>query len=232
VVTRYLYFKIGLEPIFHVVVEVRFCERNELYVNFKVINLKYSCHSVSRHRSNSSLKSALIIYWSNTGNTQKVASAIKDGLEKAGFNVELKKPQDAVELDFYAYDLVCVGSPSIEWQPAEPMADLLKAKLDLYRSQGKIKPCAPKFAGKNALVFCTYSGPHTGIDEATPAGKTMRQYFEHFGFTVVGEWYIVGEFHGREDNSTLGRLGDIRGKPTAEDLAKVKMDSEQIAKSL
>ena len=30
----------------------------------------------------------------------------------------------------------------------------------------------------------------------------------------------------------LGRLGDIRGKPTAEDLAKIKRDAEQIAKSL
>ena len=178
------------------------------------------------------LKSALIIYFSSTGNTEKVAHAIRSGLDAAGLKVELKKPQEAAELDFYSYDLVCVGSPSIEWQPAKPVTDLLKAKLNLYRSQGKIKPCAPKVAGKSALVFCTYSGPHTGIDEATPAGKTMRQYFEHFGFTVVGEWYIVGEFHGREDNSTLGRLGDIRGKPTVEDLAKVKREAEQVAKSL
>jgi flavodoxin len=178
------------------------------------------------------LKSALIIYFSSTGNTQKVAFAIKEGLEKEGVAVDLKKPQEAADVDFFCYDLVCVGSPSIEWQPAKPMADLLKAKLNLYRGQGKIKPCAPKVAGKNALIFCTYSGPHTGIDEAAPAGKTMRQYFEHFGFTVLGEWYVPSEFHGREDLSTLGRLGDLRGKPTADELAKIKMDAEQIAKSL
>jgi flavodoxin len=116
-----------------------------------------------------------------------VAYAIKDGLEAGGLKVDLKKPQEATEDDFYRYDLVCVGSPSIEWQPAKPIADLLKSKLNLYRGQGKIKPCSPKVTGKNVLVFCTYSGPHTGIDEASPAGKTMRQYFEHFGFTVVGE---------------------------------------------
>ena len=80
--------------------------------------------------------------------------------------------------------------------------------------------------------FCTYSGPHTGIDEASHAGKTMRQYFEHFGFNVVGEWYIISEFHGREDMSTLGRLGDIRGKPTLVELEKIKKDAQQIAKSL
>jgi hypothetical protein len=49
---------------------------------------------------------------------------------------------------------------------------------------------------------------------------------------VVGEWYVLSEFHGREDLNTQGRLGDIRGKPTAEDLAKIKKDAEQIAKSL
>jgi flavodoxin len=178
------------------------------------------------------LKSALIVYFSSTGNTQKVAYSIKEGLEAGGLSVELKKPQESEEVDFFSFDLVCVGSPSIEWQPAKPIADFLKNKLNLYRSQGKIKPCAPKVAGKNALVFCTYSGPHTGIDEAMPAGKTMRQYFEHFGFTVLGEWYVVGEFHGREDMSIQGKLGDIRGKPTLDELAKIKKDAHQIAKNL
>jgi flavodoxin len=178
------------------------------------------------------LKLALIVYFSNTGNTQKVASAIKEGLENEGIRVDLKKPQEAGGIDFYDYDLVCVGSPSIEWQPAKPMTNLLKTKLNQYRSQGKIKPGAPKVASKNALVFCTYSGPHTGIDEATPAGKTMRQYFEHFGFNILGEWYVLGEFHGRDDLSTQGRLGDIRGKPTKDELAKIKKDAQQIAKSL
>lgn len=60
----------------------------------------------------------------------------------------------------------------------------------------------------------------------------MRQNFEHFGFNVVGEWYIISEFHGREDMSTLGRLGAIRGKPTLDELDKIKKDSQQIAKSL
>ena len=178
------------------------------------------------------MKSALMVYFSSTGNTRKVAYVIKEGLEIGGLQVDLKKPQEAAEIDFFGYDLVCVGSPSIEWQPAKPITDLLKAKLNLYRSQGKILPCAPKVAGKNALVFCTYSGPHTGIDEATPAGKTMRQYFEHFGFNILGEWYVLSEFHGREDMSTRGRLGDIRGKPTVDELAKIKKDAQQIAKSL
>ena len=79
------------------------------------------------------MKSALIVYFSCTRNTQKVAFAIKDGLETGGLNVELKKPKEASEFNFYNYDLACVSSPSIEWQPAKPIVDLLKAKLNLYQ---------------------------------------------------------------------------------------------------
>ncbi len=178
------------------------------------------------------MKTALMIYHSTTGNTAKAALAIVEGLKSGGLVVEVKKPQEAMGVDFFNYDLVCIGSPSIEWQPAKPIVDMLKAKLTLYRSQGKINLQAPKVSDKNALIFCTYSGPHTGIDEATPAGKTIRQYFEHFGFNIAGEWYIVGEFHGRLDMSTLGRLGDIRGRPNVEELAKLKKDAEHIAINL
>jgi flavodoxin len=178
------------------------------------------------------LKSALIVYASNTGNTQKVALAIKEGLEAGGMHVDLKKPAEAADADFFAYDLVCVGTPSLQWQPAKPISDLLNAKMNLYRNQEKIKPSAPKVAGKNALVFVTYSGPHTGINEAVPVGKVIGQYFEHWGFTVLDEWYVVGEFHGRLDMSTQGRLGDIRGRPAQEEIAKVRADAEQIAKTL
>ncbi len=178
------------------------------------------------------MKTALLIYHSSTGNTQKVAQAIKDGLEAGGVTVEAKKPQEAADADFYSYNLVCIGSPSIEWQPAKPVFDLLKAKLNQYRSEGKIKLSAPKVPGKNALVFVTYSGPHTGADEATPAGKTMRQYFEHFGFNIVGEWYILSEFNGRDEWNIQGRMGDIRGKPTVEELAKIKKDAQQLTEQL
>lgn len=177
------------------------------------------------------IKTALIVYWSKTGNTQKVANAIKQGLEEAKVQVALKKQEEAENVDYFDYDLVCVGAPSYSWHPPEPMANFLKSKFVAYRKEGKIKLGAPKIPGKNALIFVTYSGPHTGIDEATPTGKYMRQFFEHLGFKVLDEWYILSEFHGSLENSTQGRMGDIRGKPTAEELAKIKEAAEQIAKN-
>lgn len=178
------------------------------------------------------MKKALMVYWSATGNTEKVAIAIKKGLEAADVKVTLKKPAEAAEIDYFDYDLVCVGSPSLQWHIPKPLDDFLKAKLAKYRQQGKIKPIAPKIPGKYALIFCTYSGPHTGLDEATPAGKYICQFFEHLGFTVLDEWYILSELHGNLENSTKGRMGDIRGKPTIQELAKIKKDAEAITAKL
>jgi flavodoxin len=175
------------------------------------------------------MKNALIIYWSKTGNTEKVANAIKAGLETAGVQVTIKKQEEAENLDYFDYDMVCVGSPSYSWHPPEPMANFLKNKFAEYRKAGKIKPRAPKVPGKTALIFVTYSGPHTGMDEATPAGKYMRQFFEHLGFTVLDEWYVLSEFHGSLENSTQGRMGDIRGKPTTEELLRIKEDAKRLA---
>ena len=171
---------------------------------------------------------AIIIYWSKTGNTEKVALAIQEGLQEAGANCLLKRVEDAGDVDFYAYDLVCIGFPSYNWSPPQPMDKFLKDKFSSYRRQGQVKEGAPPVPGKNALIFCTYSGPHTGIREAKPAGLYAGQFFEHLGFTVLDEWYIVGEFHGREELSTKGRLGDIRGRPTEEDLRTVKQDASRL----
>jgi flavorubredoxin len=178
------------------------------------------------------MKNALIIYWSKTGNTEKVAMAMRQGLEEVDFQVTIKKPEEAEAIDYFDYDLVCVGAPSYSWHLPEPMTNFLKKKFAEYRQKGKIKPSAPRIQGKNAIVFVTYSGPHTGIDEATPVGKDIRQYFEHLGFNVIDEFYVLSEFHGSLENSTLGRLGDIRGKPTAEQLQVIKDDAKRIGKLL
>ncbi len=175
---------------------------------------------------------AIIIYWSKTGNTEKVALAIREGLQEGGANVLLKRVEDAGDVDFFDYDLVCIGFPSYDWSPAPPMVKFLKDKFATYRKQGLVKEGAPTVPGKSALIFCTYSGPHTGIREAIPAGLYAGQFFEHLGFRVLDEWYIVGEFHGREELSTQGRLGDIRGRPHEEDLRTVKQDARHLVEKM
>jgi quercetin dioxygenase-like cupin family protein len=175
---------------------------------------------------------AIIIYWSNTGNTEKVALAVHDGLNEAGMNVSLLRVEDAGDVDFFAYDLVCIGFPSYQWSPPKPMDEFLKRKFRSYRDEGLVKWGAPAVPGKNALIFCTYSGPHTGIREAVPAGLYAGQFFEHMGFTVLDEWYVAAEFHGSEAASTEGRMGDVRGLPSDDDLRKVNRDAAMLINRL
>jgi multimeric flavodoxin WrbA len=175
---------------------------------------------------------AIVIYWSKTGNTEKVALALQEGLKEAGADVVLQNVEGIEDVDWYAFDLVCIGFPSYQWKVPKPMDEFLNKKFNTYRSKGHVKEGAPKVAGKNALIFCTYSGPHSGIREAVPPVLYAGQFFEHLGFTVVGEWYVVGEFHGSLAASIKGRLGDIRGRPNEEDLRKVKHDAIQVVNAI
>ncbi len=171
---------------------------------------------------------ALIIYWSGTGNTQKVAETIHAALQQAGVDSHLKKVNEAADDDLYDYDLVFIGSPSHLWQPPEPMLKFIKARMADYRERDVIKMNAPKVPGKRAVAFVTYSGPHTGLDEAVPVGKFLGQFFAHLGFEVCGEWYTVGEFHNNAPASTQGRLGDIRGRPNEQDLETIRANVRQL----
>ncbi len=82
------------------------------------------------------------------------------------------------------------------------------------------------------MIFCSYSRPHTGLDEASSAGKYAGWFCKHIGFTVLDEWYILSEFHGWEEGSTKGSMGDIRGKPSEDDLDKIRVDAKNPASKL
>ena len=178
------------------------------------------------------MKKAAVIYISLTGNTEKVAESIQQGLTEGGVETSLFKVGDAGEIDFYDFDLICLGTPSHSWLPPKTMDEYLRGMFNRYKNEGRVKPGAPTLSGKYALIFCTYSGPHTGIREAIPTGKYVGQYFEHLGFTVVDEWYVLSEFHGSEKNSTLGRMGNIKGLPSKDDLERLKSCAVNLAQRL
>jgi len=176
---------------------------------------------------------ALIIYYSRTGNTEKVALAIERGVKKGGLEPTIKKVSEAFNEDLYDYDLVCFGTPVLHALPPPPVMKLIHKNFVKYRKRpSEVQVPARRIPGKNALIFVTFSGPHVGVDEALPAGKLLVQEFEHLGFDVKGEWYVVGEFHGWKEGSTRGKLGDIRGRPNAEDLARIEEKTIKLVKSL
>lgn len=153
-------------------------------------------------------------------------------MRQGGLEPIRKKVSEAFEEELYDYDLVCFGTPVIHSLPPPPVMKFILEKGNEYRIREEVRLPAHRIPGKNALVFVTFSGPHIGVDEALPAGKYLCQFLEHLGFEVRGEWYVVGEFHGWKELSTRGRLGDIRGRPNAEDLARIEEKTVKLVKSL
>jgi flavorubredoxin len=163
----------------------------------------------------------LNLYFSATGNTEKVAMRISEAVQELGREVDtLKVTGKDIEIDILNYNFVFAGSGVYAQLPGTPLIELFKELMQKYRKAGEIKPTSPRRPSAYAVVYCTYGGAHTGINEAIPAVKYMGQLFDHLGYTIMAEWYIVGEYKTERlrGHSVAGRLGDIRGRPNEEDL--------------
>jgi len=178
---------------------------------------------------------ALIIYYSVTGNTEKGALAIERGVRKGGLEPVIKRVTEAYQEELFDYDLICFGTPVLHAFVPPPVNKFIRKKSREYGARNQIMVPSPKIPGKIALVFVTYSGPHIGIDEASPAGMYVKSFFGHLGFDVKEEWYVIGEFRGLgrlgKMYSIRGFLGDIRGRPNAEDLARIEEKTIKAIKS-
>ncbi len=164
----------------------------------------------------------LNLYFSTTGNTEKIAKQIEKAVMDAGYEVETVKVTKNTEVDILAYDFVFIGSGVYTWLPGKPMMEFLGQTRERYGQSGEIKPRSPRRTGKKAVVYCSFGGGHTGINEALPAVKFMGQLFDHLGYEILSEWYFVGEFHGRLQHlSATGRLGNIEGRPNEADLHEI-----------
>ena len=164
----------------------------------------------------------LNLYYSQGGNTARVAERISQAAAEAGHEVDTVVVDAEIDVDVLAYDVVFAGSGVYQWLPGKPLMAGFGALLKRYSEAGEVKPCSPRRSGKKAVVYCTYGGPHTGVNEAVPAAKWMGQLFDHLGIEVVAEWYVVGAFHGESHPmGTGGRLGDVRGRPSEDDLRAV-----------
>lgn len=165
----------------------------------------------------------LNIYHTTTGNTLKVAEKINQTLLDLGHNLDSVKAGEETKIDILGYDRVFAGSGVYGWLPGIPMQKLFEKLRGEYAEKGLIKPGAPRIE-KKAVIYCTYGGVHTGINEAIPAVKYMGQLFDHLGFEILDEWYFVGEYlldKMREMNLN-GRLGNITGRPNKGDLQEIE----------
>jgi hypothetical protein len=166
----------------------------------------------------------LNLYFTSTGNTEKVAMSIGETAQDLGHKVDtVKITTEDIEVDILDYEFVFVGSGVYALLPGQPLIELFRGLLRKYGRDGEIKLAAPRRPSAKTVVYCTYGGAHTGVNEAIPTVKYLGQLFDHLGYTIVAEWYIVGEYKPERfrEHSIVGRLGDIRGRPNEEDLQQV-----------
>lgn len=165
----------------------------------------------------------LNIYHTTTGNTLKVAERINQTLRALGHDLDSVKASKETRVDVLEYDRVFTGSGVYAWLPGKPMQNLFERLRDGYAKKGLIKPGSPRIE-KKVVLYCTYGGVHTGVNEAIPAVKYMGQLFDHLGFEILDEWYFVGEYMPKKmrEMTRNGRLGDITGRPNEWDLQEVE----------
>jgi flavodoxin/Fe-S-cluster-containing hydrogenase component 2 len=82
-----------------------------------------------------------IIYYSQTGNTEKIAKKIQEGIKEAAGHCDLIKIKEANPKRLYQYDLIGFGSPVYAGPPLNVKAFMQKLQY---------------LGGKHAFAFCTH----------------------------------------------------------------------------
>jgi flavodoxin short chain len=91
------------------------------------------------------MSKVIVVYWSGTGNTEKVAELIAKGAEGKGASVVLKNVAKAAVAELADYDIVAFGSPSMGVETIE---------------EGEMEPfftkALPGLKGKKVAIFGSY----------------------------------------------------------------------------
>jgi flavodoxin I len=128
-----------------------------------------------------------IVYWSGTGNTQKMAEAVAEGVKEAGAEADLKFVSAATVDELAAEPAFALGCPSMG---AEELED---AEMEPFMAE-----LESKISGKKIALFGSYGWG---------GGEWMRDWearIQSAGATVVnGEGIIV---NGEPDDDIIEEL--------------------------
>jgi flavodoxin/ferredoxin len=120
----------------------------------------------------------IVVYYSQTGNTQTVAQAIRNGLEAAAGSCDLAAITQVSPVELAGYDLIGVGSPVWGGRATPNVMDFI-AGLPATPAE----PAGPM--GRHAFFFCTH-----GTTPGQVMSAAVRALNER-GLTVIGwqDWY-------------------------------------------
>jgi len=169
----------------------------------------------------------LITFFSNTGNTEKVANSLKDGL--TDYDVDIIPVKDVEPKTLNSYDIVFLGSGVYA-------SRIEKSVLTL------IKEAGPNLPAKLAY-FCT----HASLKLYQEPFKQITNLIKDHNCEIIGEFDCVGENLGIPLDTQLAMLErlpeeprekakkdreNIKGRPNKTDLENAKIFAITLIKNL
>lgn len=149
-----------------------------------------------------------MVYFSQTGNTRKVAEAMAEAFRGAGHRVRTIPLRKATSQDAATGDLLGIGTPCFSSQAPTPVKEFLRT--------------LPALDKRRAFVFATSSGAPGRVlyDLASLLRET--------GAEVVGGFLARGEMH----HPAPCLVGRMPNRPDEEDLARARRFATTVAEHL
>lgn len=137
------------------------------------------------------MSKAAVIYWSQTGNTEQMATAIAEGIREGGMECDLLNVADTNAGAAAGYDKIALGCPAMGAEVLE------EAEFDPFFTE-----LENRLAGRKVALFGSYGWGD---------GQWMRDWTERMknaGATVIGDEGVIccGEPDG-DAEVTLDELG-------------------------
>ncbi len=168
----------------------------------------------------------LITYYSNTGNTEKVANSLKSGLE--GEDVDLTPIKDVDPTSLKNYDLVFLGSGIYASRVNKSLSELISATEELP---------------SNFVFFCT----HASLESYQDGFKVVKRKLGKTNSRIIDTFDCMGENTGipeatrkamieslppEKQKSAREHQERLIGRPNAEDLKKTKEFAQRLINTL
>lgn len=82
---------------------------------------------------------ALVIYYSRSGNTRKMAELVADGIKKEGLGIDIKDVKDVSADELLKYEAIVIGSPTYYGTMAAQIKKLLDDSVKFHgKLDGKV----------------------------------------------------------------------------------------------
>lgn len=118
---------------------------------------------------------ALIIYYSRTGNTRKMAQYVAEGVEKEGVEITVKNVEDIALKDLLKFEAIIIGSPTYYGTMACQIKKLLDDSVEFHA----------EFDGKIGAAFA--SSANIGGGNETTILDILNAMLIH-GMIIQGDW--------------------------------------------